>query len=704
MIRWLEANGYNVVYTTGVDTDRRGNLLTNHKVFLSVGHDEYWSAGQRANVEAARNAGVHLAFFSGNEVFWKTRWEASIDGSGTPYRTLVCYKETHANAKIDPTPTWTGTWRDPRFSPPADGGRPENALTGTLFVVNGNRTDSISVPASYGPHRFWRNTSVATLTGNQVATFPAGTLGYEWDSCPNNGVQPAGLMRLSSTTLNNLPLLQDYGSTYSSGQATHSLSLYRHSSGALVFGAGTVQWAWGLDSTHDNGSAAADTRMKQATVNLFADMGVQPATLQPGLFLASKSTDTDTPTSIILSPESGATIQSGSQTLISGIARELSGRVWGVEVSTDGGVTWQPATWQRTTTPPQGFNDEVNWSYGWTPATAGSVTIKSRAVDDSGNLETSSAGITVTVTGGQTTIWPSSAVPGVIDQGPDSPVELGVKFYSDVGGAIKGIRFYKSSANTGTHVANLWSEAGALLGSATFTGETASGWQQMNFATPVPIIGGAIYVASYHANNGHYSADENYFSSPLGANNSPLHAPGSFAGSWGGNGVYVYSLSSAFPNQTFNDTNYWVDVVLQAGPAPTLTSIAVTPSNPSISTGATQQFTATGTYSDQSTQNITTQVNWSSSNPSVATISNTDPTRGLATATSAGSTIISATMSSATGTANLTVAPAALTITTTSPLTNGTVGSAYSATLAASGGTPPTPGRLPLGLCLRVWR
>ena len=73
-------------------------------MFLSVGHDEYWSGGQRANVEAARDAGVNLAFFSGNEVFWKTRWENSIDGSGTAYRTLVCYKETHANAKIDPQP------------------------------------------------------------------------------------------------------------------------------------------------------------------------------------------------------------------------------------------------------------------------------------------------------------------------------------------------------------------------------------------------------------------------------------------------------------------------------------------------------------------------------------------------------------------------------------------------------------------------
>ena len=74
----------------------RGAELIEHKVFLSVGHDEYWSGAQRANVEAARDAGVNLAFFSGNEVFWKTRWENNATG------TLVTYKETHANAKIDP--------------------------------------------------------------------------------------------------------------------------------------------------------------------------------------------------------------------------------------------------------------------------------------------------------------------------------------------------------------------------------------------------------------------------------------------------------------------------------------------------------------------------------------------------------------------------------------------------------------------------
>ncbi|GAB4410381.1 MAG: hypothetical protein OHK0053_37170 [Microscillaceae bacterium] len=56
MLRWLERNGYDVSYTTNVDTDRRGNLIANHKVFLSVGHDEYWSKAMRDNVTAARNA------------------------------------------------------------------------------------------------------------------------------------------------------------------------------------------------------------------------------------------------------------------------------------------------------------------------------------------------------------------------------------------------------------------------------------------------------------------------------------------------------------------------------------------------------------------------------------------------------------------------------------------------------------------------
>src|SRR3954454_17906242 len=163
MIRFLEANGDDVSYTSGIDvgTSAGGALLNNHRAFLSVGHDEYWTGKQRANVEAARAAGVNLAFFSGNEMFWKTRWEASIDGSSTPYRTLVCYKETHANAKIDPLPNvWTGTWRDPRFPTPEPVRKPENALTGTIWTVN-CCSYPMTVPAADGKMRFWRGTAVA---------------------------------------------------------------------------------------------------------------------------------------------------------------------------------------------------------------------------------------------------------------------------------------------------------------------------------------------------------------------------------------------------------------------------------------------------------------------------------------------------------------------------------------------------------------
>lgn len=389
MVRWLESNGYDVSYSTGVDSDRFGNLIRNHKTFLSVGHDEYWSGPQRANVEAARNAGVHLAFLSGNEVFWKTRWENSISGSATAYRTLVSYKETHAGAKIDPAPNvWTGTWRDPRFSPPADAGLPENALTGTIFVVNDSpgATTSIVVPAEDGKMRFWRNTSIASLTPGSSATLPFATLGYEWDIDADNGFRPAGLFRLSTTSVENVSILQDYGSNYANGSATHSLTLYKHSSGALVFGAGTVQWTWGLDSNHDRGNTAADPRMQQAMVNLFADMGAQPAKLQPGLVAAAASADTLLPSSAITSPVNGAVLTPGTQFVVAGTASDAGGGVvGGVEVSVDGGTTWHPAIGRG------------NWTYSWTPSEVGSFAIKSRAVDDSGNLEAIGAGVTVTV-------------------------------------------------------------------------------------------------------------------------------------------------------------------------------------------------------------------------------------------------------------------------------------------------------------------
>jgi WD40 repeat protein len=396
MVRWLEANGYNVSYFTGIDSDRRGNLIRNHKMFMSNGHDEYWSGQQRANVEAARDAAtnpVNLAFFSGNEVFWKTRWENSIDPSTTAYRTMVCYKETHEGVKIDPTSNvWTGTWRDPRFSLPlgsADGGRPENALMGTIFMVNDGATTSIKVPEADGKMRFWRSTSIASLASGASATLPLGTLGYEWDVDMDNGFRPAGLVRLSTSIVNNAPILTDNGSTFGSGVANHALTLYKASSGARVFGAGTIQWAWGLDGNHDRTVTSTNAAMQQATVNLFADMGVQPGTLQAGLTVAALSTDASPPVSTIVFPVTGAAITPSSVVTITGTATDAGGQVGGVEVSVDGGLTWHPA------------NGRSNWSYVWAaPSVAGSVSIKSRAVDDSLNLQTTPTVITVNISTG----------------------------------------------------------------------------------------------------------------------------------------------------------------------------------------------------------------------------------------------------------------------------------------------------------------
>jgi hypothetical protein len=270
-IRWLEKNGFDVSYQAGVDTARDGSSLLNHKIFIEAGHDEYWSGDQRANVEAARDAGVNCAFLSGNEIYWKTRWESSIDGNGTPYRTLVCYKESWDGMNIDPSPEWTGMWRD-ASSP--QGAQPENALTGTLFMVNGNLS-SMTVPYEYSQFHIWDNTRVATLQPGQSASF-YGLLGYEWDVDADNGSRPAGLVDLSSTTVEVSKLLVGGNDLQTSpGVATHSLTLYRAASGALVFGAGSIFFPWALDSNHD-GINRTDPAIQQLMVNLFAEMGVQP--------------------------------------------------------------------------------------------------------------------------------------------------------------------------------------------------------------------------------------------------------------------------------------------------------------------------------------------------------------------------------------------------------------------------------------------
>jgi len=312
--------------------------------------------------------------------------------------------------------------------------------------------------------------------------------------------------------------------------------------------------------------------MQQATVNLLADMGAQPATIQAGLVAAAASTDTTPPASAVTAPAANTIVASGSQVTVGGTASDVGGTVAGVEVSADGGATWHKASGTSA------------WTYAWTPGAPGPAVLRSRAVDDSGNLETPSAGVTVTVTPPTCPcrLFPGLPVPGTPNSADANQVEIGVRFTSDVPGTVTGVSFYKGSSNTGTHVGSLWTSAGTLLATGTFTGESASGWQTLAFGTPVTIQPGTVYVASYHTTAGFYSSDVGYYTSPVVS--WPLRAPAGF------NGVFAYG-GTQFPTQTFSAVNYWVDVLFT--PASTSTALASS-ANPSVF-GQTVTLTATVT-------------------------------------------------------------------------------------------------------------
>lgn len=175
------------------------------------------------------------------------------------------------------------------------------------------------------------------------------------------------------------------------------------------------------------------------------------------------------------------------------------------------------------------------------------------------------------------TIWDNSATPAIASVSDPNAVELGVRFHSSISGFITGFRFYKGAANTGTHIGHLWSNSGLLLATETFTGESASGWQQVALSSPVAIAANTPYVASYFAPNGAYAATRPYFDAgPF--DNPPLTALVD-GGVDGANGVYVYSETGGFPTETFASTNYWVDVVFD--------TILHRPSLPALVTNST---------------------------------------------------------------------------------------------------------------------
>ncbi|MGH8610626.1 MAG: DUF4082 domain-containing protein [Gammaproteobacteria bacterium] len=309
---------------------------------------------------------------------------------------------------------------------------------------------------------------------------------------------------------------------------------------------------------------ATDPRVKDVAGNALAAS-------QTWSFTIAAAADTTPPTVTSTTPANGATGVNTGTTVTATFSEAMDPAT--VNTSTfelrDGASTLVPATVTysantATLTPSSALANGVTHT-----ATVKGGATDPRVKDVAGNALVANATWSFTTATLSTctgnSIWAPTAVPGTPAESDTAAVELGLKFRSDVNGTVCGVRFYKSSQNTGTHVGKLWSSSGTLLAQATFTGETASGWQQVNFASPVAVTANTVYVVSYHAPNGRYSVDEGYFTA-AGVDNPPLHALQN--GVSGGNGVFLYG-AGGFPTNTFNATNYWVDVVFTSSAAPT---------------------------------------------------------------------------------------------------------------------------------------
>jgi hypothetical protein len=239
-VRWLEGSGYDVTYSTNIDTHVSGASLQADRGFLSVGHDEYWSWEMFDAAQAARDAGVSLGFFGANEVFWQVRFEPSARGVAN--RVMVCFKD----AQLDPGQgrRTTVNFRDPIVN------RPEQLLVGVQFTSQVNYGNNVDYVVTNSGH--WAYAGTGFADGD---TSP-GLVGYEMDRYMPEYPLPVSTSRtmLSSSPFVNINGASDYANS----------SLYVSPSGAVVFAAGTISWSWGLDAY----SGTPDPRIQQTTANV----------------------------------------------------------------------------------------------------------------------------------------------------------------------------------------------------------------------------------------------------------------------------------------------------------------------------------------------------------------------------------------------------------------------------------------------------
>jgi hypothetical protein len=336
MVRWLEQQGYDVTYSTSLDTHRSGkpgahNSLLDHKVFLSVGHDEYWSQQMHDAVIAARDAGVNIGFFTSNTAYWRIRFEDDPI-THEPDSVMVTYKSTESGGP-DPSGEPTGTWRDPLGA-----NNPENAVTGIMYIGDNDKMYfPLRLSSEYTSDRLYRHTGLHNMPPNSYIDVGDQIVGWEWDSVADNGSSPQGLQILAETPVYGF-MLRDAGRVGNGDLdgGTATVTRYTAPSGAIVFASSTIQWSWGLGA-HGMEIVPADPYITQITYNILADMSAEPGSPTPNIILDGSDTpDPTLPTDKIKHDgDVKAPIISNLQSAVSDTSTVIS---WTTDVETTGQV------------------------------------------------------------------------------------------------------------------------------------------------------------------------------------------------------------------------------------------------------------------------------------------------------------------------------------------------------------------------------